>query len=369
MSRRAKQQQSQPQPTRQPRWQFVLLAGWPIAFVAAGLLCFRGGVGSEIHAQGPPAGAASTLEPPAPSPEYTKRVVAYVNENQAITREDLGEYLIARQGAEKLELLVNKFIIDQACKERNISISELEIEHALNEDLSSLQVSAKEFTEKILKSYKKNIFEWKEDVIRPKLQLTALVRDHVTYTEQDVRDAFEAYYGEKIDCRIILYPKNEEARATSEYPNLRDSEAQFAQKAQSQASAKLAARGGKLDQPLGRHTAGCEALEKAAFSLQPGGISSVIGVPEGFVVIKCDARIPPDTTVNFDAVKDKLIKEVIAKRIQVEIPKAFLALREKANPRLLLEGANKKYNPTEEMKRTFPAHRGTNQMNITTPSN
>src|SRR5262245_3559391 len=44
--------------------------------------------------------------------DYATRVVAYIHASQAITRQELGEYLIVRYGAEKLPLLLNKRIVD-----------------------------------------------------------------------------------------------------------------------------------------------------------------------------------------------------------------------------------------------------------------
>src|SRR5437763_11341700 len=63
----------------------------------------------------PPTPPPQPAAPPAPPSDYAQRVVAYVYGTTPITREDLGEYLIARQGADKVELLVNKRIIEIAC--------------------------------------------------------------------------------------------------------------------------------------------------------------------------------------------------------------------------------------------------------------
>ena len=45
------------------------------------------------------------------------RIVAYIYETIPITREELGEYLIARFGTERLDLLVNKRIIEIECRD------------------------------------------------------------------------------------------------------------------------------------------------------------------------------------------------------------------------------------------------------------
>ena len=60
----------------------------------------------------------------------------------------------------------------------------------------------------LISTYRKNLYEWKEDVVRPKLLLGKLCHDRVRVKDVDVRHAFEAHYGEKVQCRIILWPRD-----------------------------------------------------------------------------------------------------------------------------------------------------------------
>jgi len=286
-----------------------------------------------------PTSLQQTNNTPTTGSDYSSRVVAYVYDNIPITREELGEYLIQRQGAERLELLCNKKIIDMECRKLGIEVTAAEVEDALAEDLKGLNVDRKTFVDKVLKNYRKNLYEWKEDVIRPKLLLSKMVRSKIQVTDEDVKKAYEAYYGEKVECRIIMWEKGFERAAMTDYPRLRDSEDEFNKAAKNQKSSSLAATAGKI-RPLGRNTTGNDELEKAAFQLQPGEVSPVIGTPEGLVIVKCDKRIPADTTVNLDAVKEKLTKEIIEKKVAAEIPVAFAELRKKANPKMILQGSN-----------------------------
>ena len=149
------------------------------------------------------------MQPAAPAPtgpasDYNKRPVAYIHDNEIISREQLGEYLIARYGAEKLPLLINKLIIEEACRAKGIEVTAAEVEASLAEDLGAMNVDQKTFVNNVLKQYKKTLYEWKEDVIRPKLLMTKLVRSRIVVTEEEIRTGFEAYHGEKIDCQLDL---------------------------------------------------------------------------------------------------------------------------------------------------------------------
>jgi hypothetical protein len=295
----------------------------------------------------PPAQAAETPPAvPSQSPDYSKRVVAYIYNTIPITREELGEYLIARQGADRLQNLVNKRIIEHHCKEMGIVVTAAEVEAGLQEDLVGLAVDRKQFVDQVLKKYDKTLYEWKEDVIKPRLLMSRLCRDRVKVTEEDIKMAYEAYYGEKIDCRIILWPQSEQKVALQMYGKIRDSEEAFDDAAKKQASPTLAAAGGRI-KPVGRHTTGNPDLERALFRLQKGELTEVIGTPDGFVVAKCVERKPADTSVKLADVRAKLEKEVFDKKIQMEIPKVFKELQEKAQAKLFL----KEYTTEEELLR------------------
>jgi len=253
------------------------------------------------------------------------RVVAYIYETIPITREELGEYLIARFGTERLDLLVNKRIIEIECRKAGVDITQAEIDEKLNNDLAGLNVDRKTFVDQVLARYKKTLFEWREDVLRPQLLLAKLVRSRVKITDEDLKKAHDAYYGEKVECRLIMWQKGEEKAAMSAYGKIRDSDEEFTRAARGQKSPSLASAAGRI-RPIGRNTTGNDELEKAAFALQAGEVSALIGTPEGIVCVKCDKRIPADT------------KEVFEKKVNAEIPVVFAEMRKRANPRLLMGG-------------------------------
>lgn len=280
----------------------------------------------------------------------SRRVVAYIYGTIPLTREDLGEYLIARQGAERLELMVNRRIIDLACQKKGIVITDAEVDSALADDLKVMQVpSVKDFVEVVLKKYQKTLYEWKEDVIRPKLALGKLCRDEIKVTEEDLHNAFEAYHGGKVQCRLIMWPTSEKQRVLTEiYAKIRDSEKEFELAAKNQAASALASKAGLVD-PFGRHTTGNDEMENEAFKLQPGEISKVIETPQGLVVLKCIKHIPAQAGVTLDAAeRAKLEKEIIERKLIAEIPKMFKQLRDQASPQLFL---GKKVETEEELTR------------------
>jgi parvulin-like peptidyl-prolyl isomerase len=315
----------------------------------AGLAYCGGRFGPAPKATAVPPAPPQTAAPAAPATDYSRRAVAYIFGNIMISREELGEYLIARQGADRLNFLVNRRIIEHACREKGVTVTNAEVEQALAEDLKSLNVNLKDFESKILKSHQKTLFEWKEDVIRPKLQMRKLCLPTVRVTEEDIKDAFQAYYGEKVKCRMIMFPPGagQDQIATKVWEKIHDNEDEFARAARQQASVQLAAKAGDIP-PIGWHTTGDDRLERAAFRLRPGEVSEVLQFPQGYVILKCDARIPADTTKKLDNERAMLEKEIIEKKLVNEaIPKFFAELQKRANAKLFLQ----KYRTEEEWLR------------------
>jgi hypothetical protein len=306
-------------------------------------------------------GEAPPPAPPEPSSDYSRRVVAYIYGTIPITREDLGEYLIARGGADRLDLLVNKRIVEHECQEKHITVTEDEIQGAIADDLKRLNVTMDQFVHQVLKHYNKSLYEWREDVVRPRLAMTKLCSQRIHVTDDDLKAAFDAHYGEKVDCRLIMWPSDEKTKAmvmNEIYAKIRDNPDEFESAATHQASSRLASTAGKVD-PIGHHTTGNDQLEAAAFRLHPGELSSVLDTPQGIVVLKCVKRIPPDQTKKLETERATLEKEVFERKLQHELPDLFKEMRDKAQPMLFLKSntseADLKREVQQEIQSANPA--------------
>jgi len=271
---------------------------------------------------------------------YDKRVVAYIYNNIPITREDLGEYLIARFGTQRLEFLANRRIVELECKAKGIVISDAEIEQQFQEDLKSFgktPLTEKQFVEQILHRFNKTLYEWKEDVIRPKLMLTQLARPRVHVTEEDLHKTFEAKYGDKMQCRMIVYPeKTPKIKLDEIWAKVSKSEEEFREAARNQFVPHLASKGGELPYPIHHHFPVAE-IEKEAFSLKEGDVSRLMELPDKtWIILKCDKHLPQDPTKTFAEERLALHTEIFQVKLQQEANVVFEDLRRKAAPALFL---------------------------------
>jgi hypothetical protein len=324
-----------------------------------GLLLFAAG---WIVAQMTPALLAQgeTSKKPAPATGFDQNVVAHVN-GVPITRQELAEELLARKGKQQLELLINRKIIEQAAQKAGVIITDAEVEADLKEFIQTSGCSsAIEFEKRVLKQRQTTLFEYKEDVIKPAILMRKLGGKHVEVTEEELKKAFDAKYGERVECRIILAKDEKAARKT--YTDILAAAASnggkdalpnaFLRFAKIQADPNLAACGGTIA-PISRHS-GYEVLEQKVFALQDGEMTEVIQVPEGFVIVLRERLRPPEAGKRFETEREALRREAAEKKLRVEVPKLFKELRDKAVVRDYL---NNKYDIKqimEELTRVGP---------------
>ena len=287
--------------------------------------------------------APATAQPPAPKPaaktpapsDYDKRVVAFVHGGTGVTRQELGEFLIARGGMDKIDLLVNKKIIETEAARRGISVTTIEVNAGLGEDVHGLGVTLDVFEQNVLPRYGKTLYEWTEDVIRPRLLLSKMCRDRVKVTDAELQKAFESKYGEKREAQIVVWPKGD-----LKHPELSpDVKATAVSKAEE--FDKLAA-----NQPnefaksrghvtaIGRHIEGEDArVEAALFSLKVNEIVWVESETKS-TGIRCAKIHAPDPTITLAAKRGELEKEVADKKLGGEIPRLFEEMKKQATPTL-----------------------------------
>ena len=318
-------------------WRKTLLAAAMLGATVAAFYWGRMGVASRVDAQqvqprpGTPGQPAN--QPPS---DYSKRVVAYLYGNVPITREELGEYLIARFGQERIEIMINHRIVEMYCQARGIFVTDAEVDAQFKKELQDFgpNMTMQDFVNQVLKPFKKTLYEWKEDVIRPKLLLSKLCRPDVQVTQDDLNKAFEARYGPKVQCRMIAFAKDNKKR-TEIWARVSQNEEEFAKEAKYQYLSNLASIEGKIP-PINKHFAD-QNIETAAFRLKPGETSPLIELPDGtFIMLKCYKHIPADLTKKFGEERVQLDKELREVKLTQKIQETFTRLREQAQPRVLI---------------------------------
>jgi len=265
--------------------------------------------------------------PPATGPRLGRDIVAHVN-NVPITREELAEELIARKGKQHLELLINRKIIELEAQKEGVTVTAKEIEEDVADVMRGVGAkSPKEFEDKMLRHRNTTYQEYIEDVVRPGILMRKMAEKHVTVTDEDLRKSFEANYGEKVDCRIILIPKESRQLAFKVHAEVRGvkSVEEFMQFARKYNSDQLAATGGQI-RPINRHSALGE-VERAAFTMHDGEVSHVMEQPEGYVILYRVKLIPADPSAKFDELREMMHREIKRKKTEQMVRTLFTEMK------------------------------------------
>jgi hypothetical protein len=313
-----------------------------LAAVGVGAFCL-GRHGGPADAAQPGGTGGVDLMPVSATPganttDYSRRVIAHIYGNIPVMREELGEYLIARYGKERVEFLVNRKIVEMACKSRNIVVTDTDVEVQLKRDIESFgpNMTLDGFVNQVLKRFNKTLYEWKEDVIRPKLEMTRLVTPLIQVTPDDVRNEFESRYGPKVKCRMIVL-QEKHPRPQEVWEQVRLSEDAFLKAAgdqQIQFIPQLQSSKGEIP-PIYRHFPDAN-IEKEAFSLEPGQISKLIGMPDHTIVIlRCEQKVAADQSKRLEDERINLNREVFDKKLAMEIPRFFQRMQKDAKVDIL----------------------------------
>lgn len=281
----------------------LTIAMGTVAVIAAALVARNLGGPGEAVAQtapaAPPANAAPNnpaASPANPTPSATLppaattklNVVATVN-GQPITRQQLAHECQRRYGTEVLETIVNKHVIWQACKRRNITITEEHVAEEIQRIAAKFGLSVDRWLGMLKQERDILPDQYRREIVWPTLALRRLAADRIVVTQEEMTKAWQSEYGPKVKARMITVATREKAdRVQAQAAAKPDAFGDLA-KQHSEDPSSASTRG--LIPPIRMHMGNPE-LERAAFTLKKGQVSNVIPVGNQFIILKCEQQIP-----------------------------------------------------------------------------
>ncbi|MDX1944885.1 MAG: peptidylprolyl isomerase [Pirellulaceae bacterium] len=237
--------------------------------------------------------AAPALAPPNPA---TLQTMAVVN-SEPITRVELGRECIRRYGNEVLESIVNRQLIADACRQRNVQITEQDLDAEIERISTRFGLPRDRWLALLEQERGYSPDRYRREVVWPMLALRRLAADQIEVTQEELRQGFEAEFGPKVRARLIAVgsrAKAEQVRAAA----VANPKA-FGELSKQHTEEPGVASAYGVIPPIRKHV-GDKNLEAAAFALKPGEISPVIQVfgPDGklvenmFYILKCEEQIP-----------------------------------------------------------------------------
>ena len=201
---------------------------------------------------------AQTADAPAPKlaltaiPVNPTDPIAIVN-NEVISRQRLADEAVARKGEEILETLIARTLIEQALKASKMEVTAAEIDAEIDNVAMKIGGLGREAW---LKSLEKDRgispMQYARDIIYPALALRKLAAPQVEVTPIDLKNSFEALYGAKLRCRIIMVDK--ERTAIEIWEELRKNPGGFEKIAMDRSmDSSSRSLGGLMAEPISRH--------------------------------------------------------------------------------------------------------------------
>jgi hypothetical protein len=178
--------------------------------------------------------------------------IATIN-GEHITRAQLADECVARKGVEILETLIARKLIDQALRARKLEVTATEVDQEIDNVAQRVAGIGREAWLRTLdKERGISPVQYARDIIYPALALRKLASPMVQVTPDDLKKSFEAQYGDKLRCRMIMVDKLQAAKEIWEA--LRKNPGGF-EKTAMERSMDSGSRslGGLLAEPISRH--------------------------------------------------------------------------------------------------------------------
>ncbi len=237
-----------------------------------------------------PAKQASADMPRRERPQHD--VMAVVNGTD-IRRDALANACVERFGEEVLEGLTNKRLIEHHCRNRNITVTDPELDAEIDRMAARFKIGRDQWLDMLKRERGINIEQYKHDILWPTLALRKLAADQLTVSDKQLQDAYEMRYGAAVKCRLMVL--SDRALAEQLHRQLTANPADFARLAMQHSKDVNSASIGGLIQPIRRHV-GDPAIEQQVFALKPGELTSIIPIGEQFAILKCEGILPARNT-------------------------------------------------------------------------
>jgi foldase protein PrsA len=194
--------------------------------------------------------------------------IALVN-GQVITRQQLADECVAREGKKILDTLINRTMVEQALRRQKLEVTAAEIDAEIDSVAQRFGISRENWLRTLDKERNISPAQYAREIIYPALALRKLCSGKVQVTSKDLQDAFESQYGDKLRCRMIMVDKQTTAIQTWE--DLHKNPDGFEKMAQERSmDPGSRALGGLLAEPITRHAYPKNVSDKAFQQLVDG---------------------------------------------------------------------------------------------------
>lgn len=222
------------------------------------------------------------------------RTTAFARVNgEPISYEDVAKECVERYGKEVLENMISRTIIQQACAEKGIAVSEAEVSQQVIEISKKFGLAVDQYYKLLEAERALTPVQYHRDIIWPMLALRKLAGKEVVITREMMQLAYEDNYGPRVKARMIVCDK--QRRAQEVWEKAKSGSVDFDALARDYSVEPNSRALGGVIPPIRKNTGAHENLRKAAFGMkEPGEISGILQIgPNQFAILKFEGRTEP----------------------------------------------------------------------------
>jgi parvulin-like peptidyl-prolyl isomerase len=250
--------------------------------------------------------------------------VALVN-GEPIYLRQLDDECLTRHGSEVLQSLIGRRMLELACRQTQVAVSEKEIDaeiarmaSLMTRPLADGSPDVKSWLALVTGRQGISVEMYRRDIIWPQVALRKLAGGKVVVTEEDIKKGFESNYGPKVKCRAIVLNNLRRAQQVWEAARKTPTAENFGELASKYSIERSSRANEGLVSPIRRY-GGQPELEKEAFALKPGELSGIINVgADTFIILFCEGYTTP-VPVDFASVRKDIEDDIREKKQRVEM--------------------------------------------------
>ena len=265
--------------------------------------------------------------------------VARVN-GQSISYEELAQECIARTGPDVLQNVISRTLIQQACAQKGVSVTDAEVNQEIVHISKKFGLPVDQWEKMLQAERGLTPVQYRRDVIWPMLALKKLAGQEVSITREMMQEAYEDNYGPRAKVRMMVLDNMR--RAQDIWEKVRSTPDEFENFARDYSVEPNSKALGGTVPPVRRHSGAHEEIRKAAFKLKtPGEISGIIQVGiNQYVILKFEGLTEP---VDHDPkdLQGPLHEELREREVQKLVALTFKKLEENARVDNYLTGESK----------------------------
>ena len=226
---------------------------------------------------------------------------------------------LLHHGKDVLESLVNKHLIAEHCKRRNIVVTAKEVDLEIDRMAERFSMSADQWLSLLKDERGITPAQYAKDIIWPTLALRKLADTRLQVSKADLQEAYETQFGPGVQVRVIVTSEAKKAQALRAEVMKNPEEFGNIAKEKSEDPGSASAKG--MIQPVRKHL-GDPTIEQVAFAMREGDISEVIEVKGQFVIMKCEALIAA-RPVPMEQVEKLLVEAIRDKKLRLAAKDVF----------------------------------------------